>query len=223
MSPVRILLLDDHLLFREGFSRLLSEEPGLTIAAQCSSCDEASAAIRSGLQVDLVLLDFDLGEENGLRFLAHAREIGFQGKILLVSAGMSPGNTMRALESGAVGLFLKHAPPTELLAAIRRAMRGESLLLPVPLADLLEAARVEERRRTQRLELSARERAVLRGVFAGLANKEIAAQLSISEGYVKAVLQQLFGKTGVRTRAQLVRIALEHHFDMGDQPRSAER
>lgn len=216
MKPIQILLLDDHLLFREGLSRLLAEEPDINIAAQCSSCDEAFATLKDGLQVDLVLLDYDLGEQTGLRFLSQAREIGFDGRILMVSAGVSPSNTLRALEAGASGLFLKHAPPTELITAIRRAMQGESLLLPVALADLLEAARGEERRRSQKLELSARERAVLRGVFAGLANKEIAAQLSISEGYVKAVLQQLFGKTGVRTRAQLVRIALEHHFDMGD-------
>ena len=223
MNPIRIMLLDDHLLFREGLSRLLAEEPDLAVAAQYSSTAEALTALQEGLTVDLVLLDFDLGEENGLGFLAKARELGFTGSVLLVSAGVSPGNTIRALEAGAAGLFLKHAPPRELIAAIRKVMRNESLLSPSMLADLLEAARGEERRRNRRLELSDRERAVLRGVFAGLANKEIAAQLSISEGYVKAVLQQLFGKTGVRTRAQLVRIALEHHFDMGEPAPASER
>lgn len=223
MNPIRILLLDDHLLFREGLSRLLAEEPDLAIAAQCSSSEEAIEALQADPAVDLVLLDFDLGEQNGLRFLTEARKTKFNGKVLLVAAGVSPINTLRALEGGASGLFLKHAPPNELIAAIRKVMRGESLLSPSALAGLLEAARGEERRRTQRLQLSEREREVLRGVFAGLANKEIAARLSISEGYVKAVLQQLFGKTGVRTRAQLVRIALEHHFDMSDPTPASER
>ncbi len=211
--PIRLLLLDDHTLFREGLSRLLAEEPDLLVAAQCGSSEQALRALAAGPPPDLILLDFDLGEENGFHFLNQARARGFTGKVLLVTAGMSPGDQVRALEAGASGLFLKHAPPTELVRAIRAAMRGEALLSAAAVALLLETARAEEARRAPPFQLSPRERAVLRGVFAGLANKEIAAQLEISEGYVKAVLQQLFGKTGVRTRAQLVRIALEHHLD----------
>ncbi len=218
MKPIRVLLLDDHVLFREGLCRLLAEEPDLTVVGQCSSCEEALAALVSGVEPDIVLLDFDLGEGNGFAFLESARSAGFTSRVLMVTAGMSPGDTVRALEAGASGLFLKHAPPTALVHAIRTVMRGEALLSTTALAGLLEAARAEEARRTPPLELSERERAVLRGVFAGLANKEIASHLGISEGYVKAVLQQLFAKTGVRTRAQLVRIALEHHFETASTP-----
>jgi DNA-binding NarL/FixJ family response regulator len=223
MSPIRVLLLDDHVLFREGLSRLLAEESDLEIAGQCSSSEEALNALDAlafDAKPDLVLLDFDLGEENCFIFLERARQLGFTGKVLMVTAGMSPSDTVRALEAGAAGLFLKHAPPIELVRAIRAVMRGEALLSSGALAGLLEAARSEQARRAPTLELSERERAVLRGVFAGLANKEIAAQLGISEGYVKAVLQQLFAKTGVRTRAQLVRIALEHHFETASSARS---
>jgi DNA-binding NarL/FixJ family response regulator len=213
---IHILLLDDHILFREGLSRLLDEEPDFTIAAQCSNPPEAIAALAEQAP-DLILLDFDLGEQNGFAFLDAARAAGFAGRVLMVTAGMSIPETARALQAGASGVFLKHAPPQELVAAIRKVMRGEALLSASHLSQILEAARQEEARQQARLRpqlaLSDRERAVLRGVFAGLANKEIAAQLGISEGYVKAVLQQLFAKTGVRTRAQLVRIALEHHFD----------
>ena len=211
----RLLLLDDHVLFREGLSRLLSEEPDLVVTAQCSSSDEALQSLKDGPPPDLILLDFDLGEHNGFAFLDRARSDGFTGKVLMVTAGMSPSDQVRALGAGASGLFLKHAPPTDLVRAIRSAMRGEALLSPSAIARLIETARAEEARRAPSLQLSPRERAVLRGVFSGLANKEIAAQLGISEGYVKAVLQQLFSKTGVRTRAQLVRIALEHHFETG--------
>ncbi len=213
MTRLRVLLVDDHLLFREGLSRLLAEEPDLLVAGQCSSGEQALALIASGESPDLVLLDFDLGEGNGFGFLERARAAGFAGKILMVTAGMSPGETMRAIDAGAAGLFLKHAPPAELIAAMRKVMRGEPLLSPAALAGLKAAARGEEARRAPQLLLSDRERAVLRGVFAGLANKEIAASLQMSEGYVKAVLQQLFAKTGVRTRSQLVRIALEHRVD----------
>ena len=215
MNTIRLLLLDDHVLFREGLSRLLADEADFLIAAQCSTSVEALDLLGAGVNPDLILLDFDLGEENGFHFLQRAQERGFAGKILMVAAGMSPSDTVRALDAGALGLFLKHAPPAELVGAIRQVMRGETLVSPAALQSLLNAARQEQSRRSATLELSPRERAVLRGVFAGLANKEIAAQLSMSEGYVKAVLQQLFSKTGVRTRAQLVRIALEHHFDTG--------
>lgn len=227
MKTIRLLLLDDHVLFREGLSRMLAEEADLSVAAQCSTATEALAALatlrQAGESPDLILLDFDLGEQNGFAFLEGARISGFAGKVLMVTAGMSPGDTVRAFDAGACGLFLKHAPPTELISAIRKVMAGEALVSAASLSRLLEAARHEEARRAPSLQLSERERAVLRGIFAGLANKEIAAQLDISEGYVKAVLQQLFGKTGVRTRAQLVRIALENHFDTTSSLKSGER
>ncbi len=221
MSSIRLLLLDDHVLFREGLSRLLSEEADFLVTAQTSSPGEALQALADGASPDLILLDFDLGEQNGFAFLQVARAQGFAGRVLMVTAGMSPGDTVRAIEGGASGLFLKHAPPADLIDAIRKVMRGDALLSAAELSRLLEAARSEESRRAPRLQLSDKERAVLRGIFAGLANKEIAVQLGISEGYVKAVLQQLFGKTGVRTRAQLVRIALEHHFETAVGPAEA--
>ena len=216
MKRVRIVLLDDHVLFREGLSRLLAEEADFDIIAQCTTVTEGLLAIRSGPTADLILLDFDLGEQNAFEFLDLARRNGFSGKILMVTAGMSPSDTVRALTAGAAGLFLKHAPPTELVRSIRKVVRGEPLMTAQEAAHLAEAASREDARRPAPLSLLERERAVLRGVFSGLANKEIAAKLGISEGYVKAVLQQLFAKTGVRTRAQLVRIALEHHFDTGE-------
>ena len=216
MKRVRILLLDDHVLFREGLSRLLAEEADFDVVAQCTTIAEGLQSIRSGAAPDLVLLDFDLGEQNAFEFLTLVSEHGFSGKTLMVTAGMSPSDTVRALKAGAAGFFLKHAAPTELVRSIRRVVRGEPLMTARDAAHLAEAAHLEEARRPAPLALLDRERTVLRGVFSGLANKEIAANMGISEGYVKAVLQQLFAKTGVRTRAQLVRIALEHHFDTGD-------
>ncbi len=213
MTRTRLLLVDDHLLFREGLSRLLAEEPDFNIEAQCSGSEHALETLRSGVTPDLVLLDFDLGEENGLAFLRGAKAAGYAGKVLVVTAGMSSGDTMRALAGGAAGCLLKHAPPAELVDAMRKVMRGESLWSPAELRRLGWEARQEDARRAPASALSARERGVLRGVFAGLANKEIAALHGISESSVKAVLQQLFSKTGVRTRAQLVRIALENHLD----------
>jgi len=198
---IRILLIDDHSLFRESLGRLLESEPDFAVAGMCSSPYEGVRLLNES-PVDLVLLDFDLGEQQGTAFLEMARAAGYTGKILLVTAGMSDNDIAYAKENGASGLFLKHLPPGQLVEAIHRVM-SEERRLDVPLATL--ATPQQER-------LTPREQTVLKGIFEGLMNKEIAARLAISESSVKAAIQQLFVKTGVRTRSQLVRIALERQL-----------
>jgi len=207
---IRILLIDDHSLFRESLRRLLEAETELHVVASCATTLEALAVVDRE-PVDLVLLDYDLGEEQGTQFLNEARERGFNGHILMVTAGMSDVDTLRALESGAAGVFLKHSPPVQLVEAIHKVHSGETWLDSRAIRSLVTGAtgRTTDRLGTQTL--NGRERAVLKGVFEGLTNKEIASRLQISESSVKAVMQQLFDKTSVRTRSQLVRIALEHH------------
>ena len=207
-QEIRILLVDDHSLFRESLSRLLQAEPDLQIVETCSDATKALAIVQRQ-PVDLVLLDYDLGEQEGSLFLERSKAMGFEGRVLMVTAGMSDAGTLRALESGAAGIFLKHSPPAQLIEAIYKVMAGEMWLDSRAVRSLVAGAsgKSQEQRTVQ--PLTPRERSVLKGVFEGLANKEIAAQLEISEGSVKAVLQQLFDKTGVRTRSQLVRIALE--------------
>ena len=207
-QEIRILLVDDHSLFRESLSRLLQTEPDFRIVGTCASISETLAIAARELP-DIILLDYDLGEEQGTGALEEIRKSGFQGRILMVTAGMSDAATVRVLEKGSEGIFLKHSSPAQLVEAIRKLMAGEPWLDPHAMRSLIAGAtgRSEEQRASQAL--TQRERFVLQGVFEGLSNKEIAAQLQISEGSVKAVLQQLFDKTGVRTRAQLVRIALE--------------
>src|SRR5271169_6679005 len=118
------------------------------------------------------------------------------------------------MQSGASGIFLKHNAPNSLIQAIRRVAAGEPWLDSVSLDSLVGAASSKNKRQAS-ASLSKREQEVLKGVFEGLTNKEIGAHLDISESYVKAVLQQLFAKTGVRTRSQLVRVALEKHIEYG--------
>jgi len=200
--------VDDHSLFRESLSRLLQAEPDLRIVATCSSATEALAIVEREV-VDLVLLDFDLGEQEGSLFLDSVKAKSFAGRILMVTAGMSDAGTLRAMEAGAAGIFLKHSPPAQLIEAIYKVMRGEMFLDSRAVRSLVAGASGKSEQQRTSQPFTQRERAVLKGVFEGFTNKEIAGQLDISEGSVKAVLQQLFDKTGVRTRSQLVRIALE--------------
>ena len=163
--------------------------------------------------MDVVLLDYDLGPEQGTRFLDKARGNGFAGRVLMVTAGMSDAVMLRVLENGASGVFLKHSPPSRLVEAIRKVSLGEVWLDPAVTRSIIAAATGNTTTPRRGHDLTQREQAVLKGVFEGLTNKEIGVHLGISESSVKAVLQQLFEKTGVRTRSQLVRIALEKHSD----------
>ena len=211
-AEIRILLIDDHSLFREGLSRLLQAEPSFRIAGNCASIPEALEIIVRE-PVDLVLLDYDLGEEQGDVFLAQSKKAGFAGRVLMVTAGMSDADTLRSLENGAAGIVLKHSPPAQLVEAVYRVMAGEPWLDPKAIRSLVSGASGKSQERRGPQPLSERERSVLKSILEGLTNKEIAGKLQLSEGYVKNVIQQLFDKTGVRTRSQLVRIALENSAD----------
>jgi DNA-binding NarL/FixJ family response regulator len=210
-QKIKLLLVDDHTLFREGLARLLEAETGLELVGMFSSADEALGALEHD-SVHVVLLDFELGEKNGLDFFRVFHEREFSGRILMVTGGMSDADTFRVLKQGASGIFLKHNPPADLIAAIYRVARGETWIDSGSLNSLV-GARTTTVKTHSPPGLNPREQEVLKGVFEGLSNKEIAAHLGISESYVKAVLQQLFAKTGVRTRSQLVRVALEKHID----------
>jgi DNA-binding NarL/FixJ family response regulator len=215
MERIRLLLIDDHVLFREGLSRLLASEPDLEIVADCGTTGEA-LEILERCQVDLVLLDFDLGKDHGSQFIGTLRRTGHTQKILMVTAGMTAAESSAALRLGASGIFLKHNAAGMLAQAIR-LIAGGTLWVDQRVIQLL-TERVEERGDERDLILTAREEQVLEGVFEGLSNKEIAARLNVSESAVKATLQQLFRKSGVRTRSQLVRIALEGSFATKRKP-----
>ncbi|HEY0264011.1 MAG TPA: response regulator transcription factor [Granulicella sp.] len=207
MNKTRLLLLDDHVLFREGLVRLLATEGEFELVAQCNTCEEALAVL-DRQAVDLVLLDFDLGNETGTRFLTEAHAAGHRHSVLLVTAGVSPVDSALLWEKGISGIFLKHGSPATLLEAIRAAASGQRWLEATMETGVSEQVHPDERLQGAKL-LTARELQVLRCVFEGLINKQIAARIGVSESSVKATLQQLFDKTGVRTRSQLVRFALE--------------
>ena len=212
MTAIRLLLVDDHSLFRESLSRLLDSEPDFQVVAHCASTTEALQAL-AGNPIDLMLLDYDLGQDNGLDFIAKTRMAGYTGRIFIITAGMTDAESVRALGLGVCGIFLKHSPPPLLCEAIRKVMAGESWIDQRCIQSLVRAVG-NTGEQPSRKHLTDRESAVLKGVFEGLSNKEIGVSLGISEASVKSALQQLFVKTGVRTRSQLVRVALEEHASL---------
>jgi DNA-binding NarL/FixJ family response regulator len=206
-KTIRLLLLDDRVLFREALSRLLASEPGFEMVGNCGVCAEALELLK-GSPVDIVLLDFDRGEDHGSQFIAAARRAGYAGKILMVTAGMDAAESSIALQLGAAGIFLKHNSPATLAKAIRLVAGGEMWVDQRVIHLMADGIHRREGRSLHKV-LTEREQQVLQGIFEGLTNKELAVRLGVSEGAVKATVQQLFQKTRVRTRGQLVRIALE--------------
>jgi DNA-binding NarL/FixJ family response regulator len=210
-SKPRVLILDDHALFRESVARLLQAEHDFQVQ-HCGSVREGISII-AGWPADVVLLDFDLGNEKGSSFLTKARAVGFQGKTLLLTAGVNELEAADLIRQGISGIVLKHSSPAELSESIREALAGKVWFEQGYLKRVMEKATASESATSIAKVFTERERQVLSFVFAGLANKEIADRLHVSESSVKASLQQLFEKTGVRTRSQLVRVALEQYKD----------
>jgi two-component system, NarL family, nitrate/nitrite response regulator NarL len=211
-KSVRLLLIDDHALFREGVARLLQSEPGFEVVAQCGSGTEAFEIVQSFKEIDVVLLDLDLGQERGTDFLDRLREMHFDGRVLLVTADVSDAELSSLIRKGISGVFMKHGSPALLIQGIRETMEGKALFAQDLLRRALQGTEVPIADQC-RPRLTERERQVLSFVFEGLSNKQIADQLQVSETAVKASLQQLFTKTGVRKRSQLVRVALEQYRD----------
>lgn len=214
-TNIRILLVDDHTLFREGLCRLLDGEAGVTVCADFESADAAMQVLIAGLDFDVALLDYELTlstgrSTNGLDLLRQIRVLSPAAKILFVTAGMNMADLMTALKDLNAGIFLKTEPIAELLLAIQRTAKGERWVSSGAALALVENQQGKALQEKQRQDgLSPRENLVLRGVLEGLSNKEIGARLDLTESSVKAVLQKLFEKTGVRSRSQLVRYAIE--------------
>jgi DNA-binding NarL/FixJ family response regulator len=206
---LRILIVDDHGLFRESLSRLLAAESDFQIVGNCATTEEASVILKEH-PVDILLLDFDLGIHNCIHLVRTLVAQDFKGRILLITAAVNTTQAAELVRLGVVGIFLKHDLPALLTEAIREVARGKVWLDQKILQNTV--AGVSSVRPSA--PLTERERQVLTRIFEGLTNKQIAEQLGTSEGSIKASIQQLFSKTGVRTRSQLVRVALERTKDL---------
>lgn len=210
MHVIRILITDDHSLFRESLSRFLRSTEGLRVVAECTTVDETMAALTE-TEADLILLDYDLGVEQGLTLLDELTKRKSETRVLIVTAGMPDSATRLAMEAGACGVFLKHNKLEQLITAIHRVAEGEIWLDKTLVRALVTPGKAAARTLEQSPPLTPRQSDVMRGILDGLTNKEIALKVNCSESSVKAVIQELFHKAGVRTRSQLVRIAIEKH------------
>jgi two-component system nitrate/nitrite response regulator NarL len=203
-APVRLFVIDDHALFREGLLRLLASDEDLRVVGSASTSSEALAALPAD-GVDVLIVDYDLGEETAVALVRELRARAYPARILLVTAGLPNPDALELVRLGVAGIVHKHHTPDVLHRSITEVASGAVHIEQRYLQNLIESATGKP----GRPRFTAREREVVRLLLEGLSNKEIGATIGTSESAVKATLQQLFAKTGVRTRSQLVRIALE--------------
>lgn len=215
MDAIRVLLADDHTLFRKGLRTLLERMPSVDVVGEASSGDEALARSRE-LVPDVILMDVSMPGLSGIEAARHIRGENPHIGIVLVTMFDDAESVFAGMRAGARGYVLKEAEPEELARAIEAAARGEVMLAP-KIAEKLLAQFEPERRegsgtQTQPLlpyeSLTQREREVLQLAADGLSNKEIAARLSISEKTAKNHTANIFSKLQVNDRTQAVVLAL---------------
>ncbi|HEX2699850.1 MAG TPA: response regulator transcription factor [Acidimicrobiales bacterium] len=201
---IRVVIADDHAVVRGGLDQLLATTDDIELAGSAADGEEAVRLVAEH-RPDVVLMDLSMPVLDGVAATRRIVESGSTARVVVLTSLADDRHIADALRAGAIGYMLKHAEPDALLGAIRAAAAGDAPLDPKAARVLLEgrATRVDHR-------LSGREEEVLRLVSAGLANKQIARRLAISERTVKAHLTSVFARLGVTDRTQAALWAREH-------------
>ncbi|MDH5232634.1 MAG: response regulator transcription factor [Gammaproteobacteria bacterium] len=215
---LRVLLIDDHSLFRVGLEGLL-ERRGIEIVASVASGSEGIDLVHN-LQPDIVLLDVRMPDMNGLEILETLRKQGCKIPVIMVTTSRDDKDIAKALRCGATGYLLKDMEPDELVQALHAIMRGETVVAP-ELATTL--ARVVQGKNPQDTEdklesLTPREREILQHIAEGGSNKVIGRALGITDGTVKLHVKSILRKLDVHSRVEAAVIAVEH--GLGSQNRN---
>lgn len=199
-SPIRILVADDHYVVRIGLIAMVNLEPDMEVVAEATDGNQA-AALYKKCNPDLALLDVRMPVKNGIEAAIEIRRQDSSARILMLTALDGDEDIHKAMEAGAAGYVLKDSTEEKLLPAIRAVAAGR------PWIPEEVARRLEARRRFE--ELTPRELLILNEVVKGLANKQIADVLNISENTVKWHLKNILGKLCVADRAEAVAVAIQ--------------
>jgi DNA-binding NarL/FixJ family response regulator len=203
LAQVTVLIADDHPVVREGLRGMLAAEPAITVVGEAASGDEAVVMARMH-RPDVVLMDLRMPGGDGVQATSGILATAPGTRVVVLTTYETDADIVRAVAAGAAGYLLKDTPRQDLVAAIRAAARGETVLAPTVAGRL-----VSQLRRPAAEPLSARETEVLAHVARGSTNAEIGRALYISEATVKTHLLRAFGKLGVSDRTAAVTTAIE--------------
>ncbi len=204
---IRVLIVDDHAVVRAGLAQLLATADDIELAGSASDGEEAVTAAEE-LRPDVVLMDISMPSLDGIGATRRIHELLPDVNVLVLTSFSDQARIVEAIQAGAAGYLLKHAEPDQILAGIRAAAGGG-----LPLDPMVARALLSARRPASTVQLTERERDVLRLVRDGLPNKLIARELEISERTVKAHLGSVFQRLGVTDRTQAALWAAKHLDD----------
>jgi DNA-binding NarL/FixJ family response regulator len=208
MSTIRVMIVDDHTVVRDGVATMLGRQPDISVVGEASNGREAIDIAKS-LSPDVILMDLRMPEMDGVEAMRHIREDNQEVKFIVLTTFDTDEYIFHAIEVGAKGFLLKDTSREELFEAVRAVHRGESLVQPGVAARLLDRFAELSRPTPDEPLLSARELEVVQLMSTGAANKEIAVSLSISESTVKTHVANIFQKLDVNDRTGAVTTAVQ--------------
>lgn len=212
MTTIRVLLVDDHTLFRSGIKSLLTRHEGFEIVGEAGDGLEGLKRAKS-LKPDVVLLDLHMRGTSGLEAVRLITEEVPETKVLMLTVSEDAEDLLEALRGGACGYLLKNIDTEALIEAIRRAADGDSVISPQMTGKLVQGVRQAPREvvvPAEKEKLSPREREILAFLARGESNKEIARALELAESTVKIHVQGILRKLGLSSRVQAAVYAVEH-------------
>ncbi|MEA5672438.1 two-component system response regulator NarL [Pseudomonas sp. MH2] len=198
-TPYTLLLADDHPMMRRALRQLIELESDLVVVAEANNGLEACALVER-LQPDLVVLDNNMPELNGVEALKRLRDQGYTGRILLFTVSDAEQDVRDAMRFGANGYLLKDMEPELLIDRLREVLAGGLVVSPSLTTVLAQALRASHG--ASSMDLTERERQVLKMIAGGLSNKMIGSRLGITEGTVKVHVKNLLHKLGLRSRVE---------------------
>jgi NarL family two-component system response regulator LiaR len=205
-DAIRVLIVDDHSVVREGLRAFLQLQDGLEVVGEAADGEEAIEAA-SRLQPDVILMDLVMPRLGGVAAMRRLREEVPEARVIVLTSFLDDDKLLPALRAGAAGYLLKNAEPQELARAVRAAHAGEALLDPVVAARLVETLAAEDGQEPLD-RLTPREREVLVLIGRGFSNKRIANELELSEKTVKTHVGHMLAKLGVTDRTQAAVVAV---------------
>ena len=209
-TPIRVLIVDDHEIVREGLTTLLSEETSVIVVGQAQNGVEALKVVPN-LQPEVILMDVVMPEMDGIETTRQLHRQGVKAKIIVLTSFTNDQHVRDAIEAGAIGYLMKDVLKADLLRAIQMAAVGKPTLHPDAQQYLMQRVAAPSSA-PKFADLTRREREVLQLIAEGQSNKEIAATLHLTEGTVKGYVSAILAKLDVADRTQAALYAVKHNL-----------